>query len=133
MNSKYDDKKIYKVKLNYDYFETNNLGSKVRDTLKEIEENQSFLIVYTLDKDINEFNEPLGYYLYNTRIIISPLAIKQKKEITKSLVKLIRNSRFDEDIEEQDTHLDNDDVITLDEDRREQEEDVTNSIPSINR
>lgn len=93
----YDNKRFYKAQLNYNYFELNKIGSKIRDTLKEIEENQSFLIVYTVNEEINEFNEPLGYYLYNTRIIITPMAIKKKKEITKSLVQLIRNSKFDED------------------------------------
>jgi hypothetical protein len=87
----YDNKRIYKVRLDYDYFRSNNLGSKVRETLEQIEENQSFLIVYT-----NNSDEQSGYYLYNTRIIISPLAIKQKKEITQSLVQIIKNSKFDE-------------------------------------
>lgn len=128
LNGNYDDKRIYKVKLDYEYFKTHNLGSKVRDTLKEIEENQSFLIVYTLDKEINELDEPLGYYLYNTRIIISPMAINQKKEITKSLVELIRNSRFDEDtssdLDNDITQIDDDGVITLDESVK----DTVNSI-----
>lgn len=128
LNGNCDDKRIYKVKLDYEYFKTNNLGSKVRDTLKEIEENQSFLIVYTLDKEINELDEPLGYYLYNTRIIIAPMAIKQKREITKSLVELIRNSRFDEDtssdLGNDMTQIDDDGVITLDESVK----DIVNSI-----
>lgn len=94
----YDNKKIFKVKLDYEYFRTNNIGSKITDTLKEIEESQSFLIVYTLDGDVDESDEPLGYYLYNTRIIITPLAIKKKKEITKSLVDIIRNSKFDNEL-----------------------------------
>jgi len=118
----YSDKRIFKVKLDYDYFRLNNLGSKVRDTLEQIEENQSFLIVYTLDNELNELNEPLGYYLYNTRIIISPLAIKQKKEITKSLVELIKNSKFDEEIkintDDNLGKLDNDGVLIVEEDKK---------------
>jgi len=115
MYDNYKDKKIFKVKLDYEYFRINNIGSKVIDTLKEIEESQSFLIVYTLDDYVNEFNEPSGYYLYNTRIIITPLAIKQKKEITRSLVDLIRNSRFDED-ENESKNIEEivDDVILMD-------------------
>jgi hypothetical protein len=113
----YNNKRIYKVKLDYEYFRSNNLGSKVRETLEQIEENQSFLIVYTLDNEINELNEPLGYYLYNTRIIISPLAIKQKKEITKSLVELIKNSKFDEDKPDHSDNLDNDGVLMVEDDR----------------
>lgn len=121
----YNNKRIYKVKLDYEYFRSNNLGSKVRETLEQIEENQSFLIVYTLDNEVNELNEPLGYYLYNTRIIISPLAIKQKKEITKSLVELIKNSKFDEDKPDHFDNLDNDGVLMVEEDREK--------INSINR
>lgn len=98
MKGNYDNKQVYKIKLDYNYFKENNLGSKVRDTLKEIEENQSFLIVYALEEDINEFNEPTKYYLYNTRITISPLAVKHRKSITKSLVDLIKNSKFDENV-----------------------------------
>jgi hypothetical protein len=113
----YNNKRIYKVKLDYEYFRSNNLGSKVRETLEQIEENQSFLIVYTLDNEINELNEPLGYYLYKTRIIISPLAIKQKKEITKSLVELIKNSKFDEDKPDHSDNLDNDGVLMVEDDR----------------
>lgn len=98
MKGNYNNKQVYKVRLNYDYFKENNLGSKVRDTLKEIEETQSFLIVYAFEEDINEFDEPSKYYLYNTRITISPLAIKHKRCITKSLVDIIKNSKFDEDV-----------------------------------
>lgn len=131
MKGNYNDKRIYKVKLDYEFFKTHNLGAKIRDTLMEIEENQSFLIVYTISKDMNEFNDPLGYYLYNTRIIISPLAIKQKKEITKSLVELIRNSKFDEEIniKENDkdiTIMDNDGVVVLEESTNDTV--ITNSI-----
>lgn len=119
MNGNYDNKRIYKVKLDYDYFKTNNLGSKIRDTLEEIEKNQSFLIVYTLDTEINDLGEPLGYYLYNTRIIISPLAIKRKREITKSLVELIKNSKFDDDNDDNELDLDNNGITVVEEDIKE--------------
>jgi len=123
----YNNKKIFKVKLDYDYFRTNNIGSKIRDTLEEIEKNQSFLIVYTLDHEVNELNEPLGYYLYNTRIIIAPLAIKQKKEITKSLVDLIKNSKFDEDVINSENDIENmdNDIVLIDEDKETKVNSVT--------